>query len=106
MSQEECKKRQVATAWICKNFSREERYLMVFSRDMEKYLDAFTVDKFSSADKREQMRWDFFFDFLSLKEKMQEFGWSKKVLSDNGIYFKPLKNLWHRLFTEEERKNV
>ena len=103
MSEQERKSRQTASKWICEKFSREERYLFVFARDFEKYLNAFQADRFNDEKKREQMRWDFFYDFLSLKEKMTEFGWNKKFLAENGVVYKPIKNLFFRLFSEEER---
>ena len=103
MSEQERTKRQQASKWICENFSREERYLFVFARDFEKYLNAFQADNFKMPEKREQMRWDFYFDFLSLRNRMSEFGWNKKILAENGIVFKPIKNLFYRLFSEEER---
>ena len=94
--------RRRAAQYFCENFSREERYLIVFERDLEKYLNAFAADNFKSAEKREGLRWDFYFDFLSLKSRMKEYKWSKKFLLSHGIDFVAVRNLFFALFTAEE----
>ena len=103
MSEQEREKRRKACEYICRNFSIDERWLINFQIMFPKYLDAFSKDNFKSAEKREMMRWDFYFDFQLLKEKMTEYNWNKKFLAQNGIIYKPIKNLFYRLFSEEER---
>lgn len=94
--------RKKAAKWLCENFSREQRYLIVYERDFAKYLSAFSADKFKSAEKREGLRWDFYFDYKKLTSLMKEFKWSKKFLAQNGIDFVAVRNLFYSLFTAEE----
>lgn len=94
--------RRKAAEYMVQNYSREERYLIVFSRDFSRYENAFTSDNFKTNEKREGLRWDFYFDFISLKAKMKEYRWSKDFLAERGINFTLLKRLFYSLFTAEE----
>lgn len=91
-----------AAKWMINNFSREQRYLIVLSRDLSRYLDAFSADKFKSAEKKESLRWDFYFDYKKLSSLMKEYRWSKKLLLSNGIDFVAVRNLFFTLFTAQE----
>ena len=94
--------RRRAAQYLVNNYEREQRYLIVYERDMEKYISAFSADNFKSAEKREGLKWDFAFDFLGLQERMAEFRWSKEFLADVGIDFKAAKKLFFSLLTAEE----
>ena len=94
--------RRKAAEFMVRNYSREERYLIVFSRDFSRYIDAFTNDRFKTPEKREGLRWDFFFDFQSLKSRMEEYKWSKKFLLENGIDFKTIRKMFFSLFSADE----
>lgn len=85
-------KRCLAAQYFCKKYSREERYLQIYSRDCENFLAS---EKYLlSKDTANQYYFDFLIFFESLKEKMQEFRWSKDFLMENGIYFVSLRKLY------------
>lgn len=94
--------RRKAAQYFVENFSREERYLIVFARDFETYLSAFSADNFKSEEKREGLRWDFFFSFQSLRKRMAEYSWGKDFLNSHGIDFRAVRKLFFALFTAEE----
>ena len=85
--------RSAAARFCCEHYTREERYLIVFARDFAEYLNS--AEWLQSADARKcQKFYDFLCDFVSLKEKMKEFRWSKDFLKDNGIDFGAIKKLY------------
>lgn len=92
--------RQKAAEFLVKNFTREKRYLLILSRDMQKYIAAFSADKFKSAEKREQLRYDFFADFSLLKREMSKYRWDKNFLAENGIDFPAVRSLYFSLSKE------
>lgn len=99
---QEMRNRQAAAKFLCERYSREERFLLIYERDLSKYVSAFTADKFKSEDKREMLRWDFFACFNSFKKMMKECKWSKKFLASYGIDFVAVRNLFFATFTAEE----
>ena len=94
--------RRKAADYLVKNYSREQRYLIVYSRDISKYIDAFTNNRFKSEEKREGLKWDFLFDFIGLKDRMSEYRWSKDFLAENGIDFRTARKLIFSLFSADE----
>lgn len=85
--------RCLAAQYFTENFSREERYLIIFSRDFSDYLGS--SDWLRSSDSRNcQKYFDFLIDYENLKSKMQEFRWSKDFLLENGIDFAAIRNLY------------
>lgn len=76
------------------NLDREERYLIIFQRDISNYLGSANWLQSKEA-KTCQKFYDFQICFESLKEKMQEFRWSKDFLKANGIDFVALKKLYY-----------
>jgi len=87
------KKRRQAQKYFTENFSREQRYLIVFERDFNEYLSAAAWLQTEEA-KNYQRYYDFLCDFSSLKNKMKEFSWSKKFLLENGIDFAAIRKLY------------
>ena len=85
-------KRSSAARYFCENYSREERYLIVFARDFEKYL--MSADYLRERDTEHQFYWDFLTDFERFRELMKEFRWSKDFLKEHGIDFNSLKKLY------------
>lgn len=84
--------RSAAARFFCENYTREQRYLIVFARDFANYLAS--ADYLRERDTLHQFYWDFLCDFVSLKEKMKEFRWSKEFLLANGIDFGAIKKLY------------
>ena len=89
--------RKDAVEYIVKNFSREERILMMCSEDSKKFLSCFSADKFKSEESRQRILAEFRSMFRFLREKMAEFRWSKKFLAENGIDFVQLRNLFYQV---------
>ena len=85
--------RTAAAKYFVRNFSREKRYLIIFARDFSAYLNSAEWLKTAEA-KSKQKFYDFLCDFKDLREKMQEFRWSKEFLSENGIDFKSIRKLY------------
>ena len=88
--------RSLAAQFFCKNYSREERYLIILQRDLEKEFEAINALGIKKA-KSFQIYFDFLLDFENLREKMKEFKWSKEFLKENGIDFVSLKKLYFSL---------
>lgn len=85
--------RSLAAQFFCKNYSREQRYLIILQRDLEKEFQAITSLGIEKA-KSFQIYFDFILDFENLGSKMEEFGWSEEYLLENGINYSELKNLY------------
>jgi len=85
-------KRSAAARYFAENYSREQRYLIVFARDFSSFLSS--ADYLLSKDTDNQFYWDFLMTFEELKEKMKEFRWSKEFLAENGIDFVAVKKLY------------
>ena len=94
--------RKNAAEFLVKNYSREERYLIILSRDINGAVDAFKKNTFKTPEKREQKRWDLFYDFRTLLARKNEFNWSVRKLLENGIDFFAVKSLINTLFTKQE----
>lgn len=90
-------KREKAMDYMIKNFSREERLLIMFQQDSEKFFSCFTAEKFKTESAREMIVGEFSQSFSFLKEKMKEFRWSKEFLAENGINFVGLKKLYFQI---------
>ena len=74
-------------------FTREERYLKIFARDLQKGFKAISEMGIENA-RKEQLFFDFQIVFEDLKEKMSEFRWSSETLKENGIDFKAIRKLY------------
>lgn len=85
-------KRTLAARFFIENYSREERYLIIFARDCENYLSS--ADYILKKDTDNQFYFDFLLYFEELKLRMKEFGWSKEFLAANGIDFVSIKKLY------------
>ncbi len=84
--------RSLAAQYFCEKYSREERYLQIYSRDCEIFLAS---EKYLlSKDTANQYYFDFLVFFESLNEKMIEFRWSEDFLNENGIDYSELKRLY------------
>ena len=81
-----------AAQYFCRNYSREQRYLIILSRDCERYLRS--EEYLKTKDTANQCYFDFLIFFEDLKEKMNEFRWSGDFLKENGIDFKALRKLY------------
>lgn len=84
--------RNKAAQYFMENFTREERYLKVFSRDFSGFLKS--ADYLLKKDTANQYYFDFLLSFEELKDKMMEFRWSKEFLLENGIDFVSIKKLY------------
>lgn len=85
--------RSRAARFFAENYSREKRYLVIFARDFQIYLNSGEWLQSDEA-KGVQKYWDFLCDFDSLREKMKEFSWSADFLLENGIDFKAIRKLY------------
>lgn len=85
--------RSQAAQFFARNYSREQRYLIILARDFEKYLSSAAFLQSDDA-KSVQVYYDFLLDFERLKELMKEFRWSKEFLAENGIDFQAAKKLY------------
>jgi len=81
-----------AAQYFCANYSREQRYLIILSRDCERYLQS--EEYLRTKDTANQCYFDFLIFFEELKAKMNEFRWSGDYLKENGIDFKALRKLY------------
>ena len=84
--------RTKAAQYFCENYSREERYLIIFSRDFSAYLNS--ADYLRKKDVDNQYYFDFLGDFENLKAKMKEFSWTTEKLLEYGIDFKAIRKLY------------
>ena len=84
--------RRKAAHFFTERYSREERYLIIFSRDFSAYLNS--ADYLRKKDVNNQYYFDFLVSFDSLKEKMKEFSWSAGFLMEHGIDFKAIRKLY------------
>ena len=85
--------RSRAAQYFCKNYSREQRYLIVLSRDLKKEFEAISRLGIEKA-KDFQFFYDYILDFEKLRELMTEFRWSPDFLRTNGINFQKLRKLY------------
>lgn len=85
-------KRCRAAQYFNEKYSREKRYLIVFQRDFEKYLESsqYLLERHTE----HQFYWDFLLSFEQLKAMMKEYRWSKEFLLENGIDFNAVKKLY------------
>lgn len=81
-----------AARYFAERYSREQRYLIVFARDFQKYLSS--SDYLLSKDTDNQYYFDFLCDFERLREMMKEYRWSKEFLLENGIDFVSVRKLY------------
>ena len=86
-------KRSQAAQYFVQNFSREKRYLIILSRDLE---SEFSMIQNLGIEKARQFQkfWDFILDFEKLQALMKEFRWSCEFLKENGIDFKSYRKLY------------
>jgi len=86
-------KRSRAAQYFVQNFSREKRYLIILSRDLQNEFDM--IQNLGIEKAREfQKFWDFILDFEKLQALMKEFRWSSEFLKENGIDFKAYRKLY------------
>ena len=85
--------RSLAAQYFVQNFSREKRYLIILSRDLE---SEFSMIQNLGIEKARQFQkfWDFILDFEKLQALMKEFRWSSDFLKENGIDFKSYRKLY------------
>lgn len=86
------RQRGMAAQFMAENYSREQRYLIIFARDFSAFLNS--ADYLRKKDVENQYYFDFLISFDSLKEKMSEFRWSADYLKANGIDFKAIRKLY------------
>ena len=86
-------KRRQAAQFFVQNYSREQRYLIILSRDLE---NEFSMIQNLGIEKARQFQkfWDFILDFEKLQALMKEFRWSSEFLKENGIDFKAYRKLY------------
>lgn len=85
--------RSQAAQYFVQNFSREKRYLIILSRDLQaefSMIQNLGIEK----SKEFQKFWDFILDFEKLQALMKEFRWSADYLKENGIDFKSYRKLY------------
>ena len=82
-----------AAQYFCANFSREKRYLIILSRDLQNEFDMIQNLGIEKA-RQFQKFWDFILDFEKLQALMKEFRWSADYLKENGIDFKSYRKLY------------
>ena len=86
-------KRSQAAQYFVQNYSREKRYLIILSRDLQ---NEFSMIQNLGIEKARQFQkfWDFILDFEKLQALMKEFRWSADYLKENGIDFKSYRKLY------------
>ena len=86
-------KRSQAAQYFVQNYSREKRYLIILSRDLE---NEFSMIQNLGIEKAREFQkfWDFILDFEKLQSLMKEFRWSSEFLKENGIDFKSYRKLY------------
>ena len=86
-------KRSQAAQYFVQNYSREKRYLIILSRDLQ---NEFEMIQNLGIEKARQFQkfWDFILDFEKLQALMKEFRWSSDYLKENGIDFKSYRKLY------------
>ena len=85
--------RSSAAQYFVQNFSREKRYLIILSRDLQNEFDMIQNLGIEKA-RQFQKFWDFILDFEKLQALMKEFRWSADYLKENGIDFKSYRKLY------------
>ena len=85
--------RSQAAQYFVKNYSREQRYLIVLSRDLE-YEFSIIQDLGIEKARDFQKFYDFLCDFERLQSLMKEFRWSCEFLKENGIDFKTYRKFY------------
>ena len=86
-------KRSQAAQYFVQNYSREKRYLIILSRDLQNEFDMIQNLGIEKA-RQFQKFWDFILDFEKLQALMKEFRWSADYLKENGIDFKSYRKLY------------
>ena len=86
-------KRRQAAQFFVQNYSREQRFLIILSRDLE---SEFSMIQNLGIEKARDFQkfWDFILDFEKLQALMKEFRWSSEFLKENGIDFKAYRKLY------------
>jgi hypothetical protein len=85
--------RSQAAQYFVQNYSREKRYLIILSRDLQNGFDM--IQNLGIEKSRDfQKFWDFILDFEKLQALMKEFRWSCEFLKENGIDFKSYRKLY------------
>lgn len=86
-------KRRQAAQFFVQNYSREQRFLIILSRDLE---NEFSMIQNLGIEKARDFQkfWDFILDFEKLQALMKEFRWSSEFLKENGIDFKAYRKLY------------
>lgn len=85
--------RSQAAQYFVQNYSREKRYLIILSRDLQNEFDMIQNLGIEKA-RQFQKFWDFICDFEKLQALMKEFRWSAEFLKENGIDFKTYRKLY------------
>lgn len=82
-----------AAQYFARNYSREQRYLIILSRDLA---SNFSMIQNLGIEKSKEFQkfYDFILDFERLQELMKEFRWSADFLKENGIDFKSYRKIY------------
>lgn len=82
-----------AAQYFARNYSREQRYLIILSRDLA---NNFSMIQNLGIEKSKEFQkcYDFILDFERLQELMKEFRWSSVFLKENGIDFKSYRKIY------------
>lgn len=85
--------RSRAAQFFSRNYSREQRYLIILSRDLE---NEFSMIQNLGIEKSREFQkfYDFLCGFERLQSLMKEFRWSCEFLKENGIDFKAYRKLY------------
>ena len=86
-------KRSQAAQYFVQNYSREKRFLIILSRDLQ---NEFSMIQNLGIEKARDFQkfWDFILDVEKLQSLMKEFRWSSEFLKENGIDFKSYRKLY------------
>lgn len=85
--------RAKAVDYIISHYTREQRHLLWYQREMAEYLKSAAWLQ-TPAAREYQKFWDFISEFESLKNHMREFRWSADFLASHGIDFKSARKLY------------
>lgn len=85
--------RKKAIQYMLNRFSREQRHLAWYQREITGYLQS--ADWLMTEEARNYQKfWDFISEFEGLKAHMREFRWSADFLKENGVDFKAARKIY------------
>ena len=85
--------RSQAAKFYIEKYSREQRHLIILSRDLK---DEVSMIRSLGIEKAREFQkfWDFICDFEKLQSLMKEFKWTPEFMKKNGIDFKSYRKLY------------